>query len=442
MQRTIWAIAAAGLLGGVLAVGCGSDEPGSGFDDDSDAGGSSGAVGASSGGPIINGSSGASGSSGDSGASSSGGPTCATASATTTRQPIYLDIILDGSGSMDGFANVTPQHADQCVDGTYVEAEFGPDICKYTAATELDPLSPGRLTGKKWLAARGALKAYFDAKSLLASDQLGVGLLFFYSSDNKQKYANVPIALLDGAQRDALWAPIKPERFPLGGTPILSAVQKSTQTLSEFMPSGGLAAEGRRAILLITDGVPSSGTGSTQQVEDAVVAALAGSPSIATAVIGVGNPSDASSIFDPTFLSRLASKGGAAAPGCDATWANGSTPGTSCHLQVTPGEKTADVLQQEITQAIDAIAGSLASCELTLDKSSPIDPAKVNVLYVDGSGASSQVPQDGTNGWTYDNPADPSKVILHGQSCDQLKADAKGKVDIVIGCPTGSNVVH
>jgi hypothetical protein len=194
--------------------------------------------------------------------------------------------------------------------------------------------------------------------------------------------------------------------------------------------------------LLITDGVPTSGTGSTQQVENAVTAALAGSPSIATAVIGVGNPSDDATIFDPTFLSRLASKGGVAAPGCDPAWANGSAPGTSCHLQVTPGEKTADVLQQEIATAIDAIAGSLASCELTLDKTSPIDPTKVNVLYVDGTGASSQVAQDDTNGWSYDNPTDPSKVILHGQSCDKLKADANGKVDIVIGCPTGTSVVH
>lgn len=440
MQRSLVLFLSAALGVSVFAAGCGT-EAGSDFPDgDGTSPGASGASGTSgASGGVIGSSSGGGTSSSGGGASSGGGPTCATASATTTRQPVYLDIILDGSGSMDGYATVAANNHAACVPGT-----IGGTLCKYKAAVETDPLDPTRKTGKKWLAARGALKAYFDAKGALASNQLGVGMLFFYSASGSAEpsFAEVPIALLDGAQAGALWTPLAPPRFPLGGTPILESVERSANRLVAFVPSGTLATGGRRATLLITDGVPTPGTGSKAEVEAKVVESLAGSPSVATAVIGVGDPTATLDVFDPTFLSGLAQKGGVSAPGCDPAWAAGSAPGTSCHLQVTPGEKTADVLQAEIAAAIDAIAGSLASCELTLDKSSPIDPAKVNVRYVDGSGTSSQVAQDPENGWSYDNPTDPTKVILHGASCDALKADPNGKIDIIIGCPTGTTVVN
>src|SRR5687768_17580995 len=45
---------------------------------------------------------------GDGGSSgSSGGPACATGESSAARQPVYIDIILDGSRSMDGHASTS-----------------------------------------------------------------------------------------------------------------------------------------------------------------------------------------------------------------------------------------------------------------------------------------------------------------------------------------------
>jgi hypothetical protein len=89
-----------------LAPGCGTSS--SGFQDpDASSGGSSGGSGGSSGGS--GGSSGGSGSSsggliGDGGGSGDGSLSadagCATATAKATKSPVYLEFILDGSGSM------------------------------------------------------------------------------------------------------------------------------------------------------------------------------------------------------------------------------------------------------------------------------------------------------------------------------------------------------
>ncbi len=94
--------------------------------------------------------------------------------------------------------------------------------------------------------------------------------------------------------------------------------------------------------------------------------------------------------------------------------------------------------------AINTIRGQVASCTFTLERpdGGAIDPSKVNVVYTNGAGMDAVVGQDMNNGWTYDNPANPTSVTLHGTSCDTVKADPKGKVSINIGCPTQIGGVH
>lgn len=421
------------MLGAILAA-CGGSTRRDVFDEDQDV------AGTSSGAPTDpTGSSSSGGISGSSSSSSGDLPACATATATATPAPIYLDIILDGSRSMDGYTNAAYASTQDtmCEPGTYAPwMGNDPGTCFLANSRETDPLQSDRKTGKKWLAARGALKAYFDAHAVGAPN-LAVGLFLFSSSAP----GDVPVALLDANHASSLWGLIDPGTWPDQGTPISDSLNTRASALRSFSPQDPLLPDGRRVILLITDGVPST-PDSKQNVRSAVQNALNADPSVATAVIGVGNPGDdADAVYDASFLSKLAKLGGVSAPGCDENWSDGSTT-TPCHLQVTPGASSADDLQAQMTAAIDAIAGSLASCELTLDKSSPIDPAKVNVVYVDAAGAETQVAQDGANGWTYDDDADPSKVILHGASCEQLKASQGGSVSIVIGCPTGTTVVN
>ncbi len=423
-----------------LAWGCGTDHSEFTRDVDRDdaAGPPDPGPGLSSGGGNGDGGRGSSGGNGD------GGPACATARAETTRKPVYLDLVLDGSGSMDG---MKPTKDPLCSPAAMPSGGCEQCTPSNTACWQVDsriddPLGPvGRRTGKRWVAARAALKAYFDAKALENRNDLAIGM-FVFATDPAQ--AAVPLARIDQPQADALWASIAPGVWPDGLTPMRTAVEAQTSALAAFQPSSPLLPEGTRVLVLMTDGVPYGGTGNSYEnkagVSAAVLAALAGSPRIATAVIGVGDPADAADSYDAAFLSQLAEAGGLAPAGCNPSWTIGAA-GSPCHLQITPGEKDAAVLQAEIADAIEAIGIQVASCELALDQSSPIDPTKVNVLYTDGSAAPVQIAQDAESGWTYDNDEAPTQVILHGESCDRLKSNPAGTVEIVIGCPTGTDVI-
>lgn len=70
-----------------------------------------------------------------------------------------------------------------------------------------------------------------------------------------------------------------------------------------------------------------------------------------------------------------------------------------------------------------------------------IDPTKVNVTYTPTGGGPQEVLQDnnkpctqGADGWQWD--ATKTKVLLCGATCDKVKGDDGGKIDIVVGCQT------
>jgi hypothetical protein len=46
------------------------------------------------------------------------------------------------------------------------------------------------------------------------------------------------------------------------------------------------------------------------------------------------------------------------------------------------------------------------------------------------------VPPDPTNGWTYDNPSDPTSITLHGTSCAEVTGTTSATVSIELGCAT------
>jgi hypothetical protein len=378
-------------------------------------------------------------------------PLCATGEAAAARMPVYVDIILDGSRSMDGHGDVSAG-----CDNAYTHTS---GTCFLLNGREPDPLAPGRtvkichdgssaaecptwqgLTGKKWIAIRAALLAFYDAARSKADKRLGLGMYLFGSEVVKAPTQwDVKPAFVDDAQLQLLRTRVLPNVFPTGsGTPLRASIEEQAKLLQSFTPASPLETNGKRVLVVITDGAATDGK------EAAVSAAsrlLGATPSITTFVIGVGEPTAADvSVYDATFLSRLASAGGAAPAGCNADWDGQSPTGTPCHFQITPGQKSAAQLQTELTAAMDAISGTVQSCELTVNKTSPIDPAKVNVVLVDGAGKESQVTKDAANGWRYDNEVDPKQVILNGTACAALKADATAKVTLVIGCPTGTTV--
>ena len=75
------------------------------------------------------------------------------------------------------------------------------------------------------------------------------------------------------------------------------------------------------------------------------------------------------------------------------------------------------------------IVNGVASCTYQLSMK-PAD-ASLIVAYIGGVA----VPQDPTNGTTYDPGS--NSLVFHGTSCDQIKSGATSSLDIVYGCPAG-----
>jgi hypothetical protein len=348
------------------------------------------------------------------------GSACATATAEAKRLPVYMLIVLDGSGSMD----------------------FAP--------RSRDAMNNNRNTGNKWLAARGALRAFFDRLATKGDPALGVGLYLFSSSVVKSPtQVDVPVRFVDAAHAAALKARISPPVIPSGGTPLLESLEGQLPILADFAPAPPLVPNGKRVLVMMTDGVPNGGGAAQDRslvvAEDALAGrnAFAGKPSITTFAVGVGEPTADPSNYDEVFMGELAVAGGAAEPGCLVGW-NESSPATAkpCHFQITPGEKSADTLQAEFLAAINAIQDRVSSCEFELATpadAGAIDPQKVNVIYTSGSGEQRGIPKSDTNGWSYDDPNAPKRVRLNGDACTLVKGDPNGSVRIVLGCRTRVN---
>jgi hypothetical protein len=103
----------------------------------------------------------------------------------------------------------------------------------------------------------------------------------------------------------------------------------------------------------------------------------------------------------------------------------------------------------ELLAALKAIQGSQVACTFQMPTMSTtgekIDPTLVNVNYTPGDGSaavtfgqvskeSDCTPQKG--GWFYDDPVKPTTVTLCPTTCTSVQADAKAKIEILLGCAT------
>ena len=348
----------------------------------------------------------------DGGADATGtGGQCATATVPIARPSIYMQIILDGSGSM------------------------------------LDPIAPGGPTGLKWKAARDAFVAFFDDVAAKKDLGFGVGLFLFDGTKGVPdfKIPDVPIRQVDAYHQTQLKNRIT-KASPAGGTPIKLSLEGQLPLLKVYTPSSPLKPNGKRILVLITDGVPDGPSDIQPAVQGAcaklVEDAFKGTPSITTFAVGVGDPASDESTYNEAFVGRLAVAGGAPAAGCSPAWNQSSPAGQlPCHVQITPGAKTAIQLRDELLAAINGIRGAAATCEFALERpdgssAGVADPSRVNVTFTGSNGKGTTVLQDAADGWTYDNPTNPTAVIFHGAACDRVKTEAEGKVEIELGCKT------
>ncbi|MDF3069109.1 MAG: hypothetical protein K0R38_4710 [Polyangiaceae bacterium] len=349
---------------------------------------------------------------GSGGSSGNGGVTvitpgseCASSSGTADAVPAVVQMVIDISGSM----NWAP--------GTMEDPPRGED--------------------SKWDITSVALK---EAVAKLPAN-IAVGVNFYPNNPPRnsciRNRVDLPINLLGAAnsmQRRAFDEAID-DADPNNGTPTHAAYNFGLQTLN------GSDLEGRKFILLITDGVPTytlecmgaqPDPGMTPvdnaPLISAVGEAYAAGNGPSTFVIGSPGSEDARG-----DLSQMASKGGTATAGCSDGGPN------YCHLDMTTAQDFAAALSAGLAQ----VAGQISTCEYVIPPSpagQTLNPQKVNVLYTKGDGTESSIgkgdPANCESGWKYDNEANPTKIILCGSDCDGVKADLGSKIDVIFGCDT------
>ena len=317
-------------------------------------------------------------------------------------------------------------------DGGVIEAGLGdadPDgSCDYIVEQgKRTPLSlyimydkSSSMVGGKWDSAKAGMQAFLedpksdgiivafnlfprDPDSTPACDQLA------YKTP-KVAYGALPgnaapiLTLLDSSTPDGTGTPIYPA---LGGA---------------LLAARDVAKPGESsAVLLVTDGEP-QGPASTcagvdpndpQVIADMAATAASWPLPVYTYVIGL--------------------------PGANQTFAN----------QVAAAGKGEAILvgstdvQLEFQQALATVLGQALPCEFVIpDKvdQGEIDPGNVNVIYTPGGSTDFQyLYQDATcssGGWHYDDASPPTRIILCPSTCEQLKQDLGGTVQIMLGCKT------
>ncbi len=159
-------------------------------------------------------------------------------------------------------------------------------------------------------------------------------------------------------------------------------------------------------VILMTDGQPGCTDNPVQLVTNIISGLYARTPSVRTFVIGLGS-------------------GTSSSPGALNAWANAghtALTGTTQYYQAN------DVTQ--LTSALSAIVGSLASCTYMLD-TAPSDPSLLTA-YLNGT----SVTMNSADGFSYN--AGMQSIVFSGASCAQIQSDATSQVQILYGCSGGT----
>jgi hypothetical protein len=275
----------------------------------------------------------------------------------------------------------------------------------------------------KWTSLSAALDSFVDDP---ASSGLNLGIQFFPLRDTCVVSAYEDLAVPLGPQATvapAIRAAIEGKRMA-GGTPTVQLLQGLVAYVQANAKPGI-----KPIIVLATDGVPDAtclstpdgGTpNSLANAEMVAASAFGGTPSIPTFVIGVGS--------DLTALNALAAAGG-------------TTSATLVNVANDAGNA-----EQAFIDALNAIRQQAVPCNFALPSGS-IDPTLTNVVYTPGTGPDQTFVYVGTaadcskapsDGWYFDNPTQPTQVILCSGACNVVKADPSAEVDVELGCPRQS----
>lgn len=325
-------------------------------------------------------------------------PRCVSALPENGATAANLEIVLDGSGSMD--------------------------------------------SDNKWQAASAALDSIFADLARRNDPALAVGLLVFEDVDDPTQGsgpypASIDVAprVVDDAQLAALQKRLATQ--PSGGTPTALALEGAYRLLENYTAPPPMPKDARKVVVLLSDGVPNGGTTEQQQCIALARAENQRADPIRTFAVGIGPfPGGSQFSYDPTFMGNLAVAGGTPAfPGCNPS---AQVLSDVCHFQITPNGRPVAEVTQDFVSAMNDIRGQLApACEFTLvGNVANADLSLTTVTWIDGAGAGHPVPRDPKrkNGWSYDDDNKPSHLSIFGDSCTSILGDARGHVDVRFTC--------
>ncbi|MCC6527357.1 MAG: VWA domain-containing protein [Polyangiaceae bacterium] len=275
--------------------------------------------------------------------------------------------------------------------------------------------------GDKWNSAKAGLTSFVQDPAL---GWLRVALRFFPRDPDATpacdqfayKEPTVPYGALPGAAADLI-AAVDLEAPDGFSTPIYPALGGAILKGMEVLQASPTEAS---AVLLVTDGQPQGPAptcGGVNPEDPLVIADLAAiglAQGVATYVVGLPG-------VDQSFANTVAAAGG-----------------TETAILISAAN-----VQAEFQQALWLIAGDAVPCEYDLPAqviSGEMSLGLVNIEVTPGNGGDPYlVPQNPAcngAGWTYDDPVDPTSIVLCPATCTAIKADMDVTVKVVLGCAT------
>ena len=269
--------------------------------------------------------------------------------------------------------------------------------------------------GTKWTVIRTALGNFLSQPSLTG---VSVGLQYFPLGNDSCTAATYAAPAVEIAPLPGVGTPIAQsllQHSPNGNTPTSAALQGAINHCKTW---GTAHPDHVVIVVLATDGQPTACDTSIANIAAIAQAGVNGTPKVLTFVIGVGSAL--------TNLDSIAAAGGT----------------TRAFIVDTSGN-----VGQQFLDALNVIRGTALGCVYKLpspDGGTP-DYDKVNVQYTPGGSSTGQMlprvsgqaacPASG-DAWYYDNPTAPTQIILCPATCDKVRADSTGAVDVLLGCKT------
>lgn len=243
----------------------------------------------------------------------------------------------------------------------------------------------------------------------------------------------VPVGVMNGQKIQSAFA----NNQPSSQTPTAAAINASVkymQTLTDPNP---------KFLLLATDGLPNCGTSSGTGGAGGRAGTGGAGGAGGRGTFGGGPPGGTTTADDspaaeaavaaakaagfPTFVVGIATSSNTTATTTLNTMAvNGGYPQTGAATQYYSVKDTAS-----LQDALNKILGMTLSCTIPLtDK--PDNLSNVAVSAQDATGKRIEIPQDPTNGWSFD--ATMSNIVLNGSACTQLKSVTLSQYQFIYAC--------